>query len=103
MGRLIELHDAPELPASLTVGLGDVLRFGASGGRVRSGKDVVEMLGPFMPAVLGTNGEILSPMGVPNTLLCVARRSGTAVVEIVGGFPWRESETAVVEIKVETS
>jgi hypothetical protein len=100
VGRLIELEDVPGFPERLTLAVGDVLRFAASGGHVRSGGDVVEMLGPFLPAVLGTNGEILSPMAAPNTVFFVVRRPGRAVIDVVSGDPWHAHQTTIVEISV---
>ena len=100
MPRLIELQHTPELPARLTVSVGDVLRFGASGGRIRSGGDILQMLGPFNPAVLATNGEILSPQGAPNTLLFVALGNGEATIEVVEGDPWHAPRRTIVKVAV---
>ena len=77
MARLIEVQDARTCPSPLTVSLGDLLLFRATGGRVRSGDDVVELLGPFLSAVLGDDGTILTPLGPPNTVLFHARRPGS--------------------------
>jgi hypothetical protein len=103
MGRLIDLQHAPELPDCLTLGVGDVLQFGATGGRIRSGAGIVQMLGPFIPAVLATNGEILSPMSAPNTVFYIARRPGRATVEVITGDPWHAPQTTTLQITVKPS
>ena len=79
-----------------------MLLFCATGGHVRSGTDVVEMLGPFLPAVLGGNGLILSPEGAPNTVLFRGRRPGRATIDVVTGDPWHAPETRILNITVET-
>jgi hypothetical protein len=100
MGRLIEIPDAQALPPSVTVDVGDLLCFAASGGHVQSGADVVEMLGPFLPGVLRDNGEILSPMGAPNTVFFFARRPGRATIDVVTGDPWHAPQTTTLQITV---
>jgi len=101
MGRLIEVQHAQNLPASLTVRVGDVLVFGATGGHVHSDTEVVEILGPFLPGVLGDNGQILSPMAAPNAVLFLARRPGRATIDVVTGDPWHAPKTTVLGITVE--
>ena len=66
MGRLIEIQYALALPARLILRVGDLLTFGASGGHVQFGTDVLEILGPFLPDVMGDNGKIWSPMESPD-------------------------------------
>jgi hypothetical protein len=100
MGRLIEIEQAQDLPASLNINVGDLLKFWASGGRVAAGAEVVEMLGPFLTSVLGQNRELLSPMGAPNVVLFLARRSGQATIDIVTGDPWRATETTTLRLTV---
>ncbi len=101
MGRLIEVQHAQDLPTSLTIRVGDVLVFGATGGHVYSGAEVVEILGPFLPGVLGDDGQILSPMGAPNAVLFLARRPGRATIDVVTGDPWHTPETTALGITVE--
>lgn len=101
MARLIEVQDARVCPSSLTVCLGDVLLFRATGGRTRSGGDVVELLGPFLPAVLGDDGNILTPMGPPNTVLFRARRLGRAWIDVVTGDPFHTPQKTTLGITVE--
>ena len=101
MGRLIEVQHAQACPSSLTINVGDVLAFGATGGHVQSGTNVLELLGPFLPAILGNNGEILSPLGAPNAVWFVARRSGRARIDVVTGDPWQAPQTTILDIIVE--
>src|SRR4249919_1264090 len=63
VSRLIDIQPlAQDLPADLTVGVGDLLRFAASGGHVREGA-AVEIVGIFVESVLGTDGRVITPMG----------------------------------------
>jgi hypothetical protein len=102
MGRLIEVQDAPSAPSSLPLQVGDVLLFKATGGHVQSGEDVVEMLGTYLPALLGDNGEILTPMGAPNTVLFRVLRPGRAMINVVSGDPWHAPQTTTLGITVES-
>lgn len=102
MARLIEVQDARMCPSPLTVRPGDVLLFRAAGGRVRSGGEVVELLGPFLQAVVGDDGNILTPMGPPNTVLFRARRPGQALIDVVTGDPFYTPQTTSLGISVET-
>ncbi len=101
MGRLVEVPDARKCSSPLTLHAGDVLLFHASGGRVRSGGDVVEMLGPLLEAVVGEHGEVLTPMGPPNTVLFRAHQPGRAVIDVVTGDPWHSPQTTTLELSVE--
>jgi hypothetical protein len=101
MGRLIEVQPVQDLPVSLTIGVSDALLFTATGGHVRSGSDVVEILGPFNPGVLGDNGRVLSPMGAPNRILFIARQPGRATIDVVTGDPWRVPDTTALILTVE--
>ncbi len=88
MARYIEIPGEPDRsPATLTVGVNDVLRFSGSGILVEDGS-CIEVLGILVEAVLGTNGEIVAPVGSPNVVLVRARSSGTASIEIVTGGLW---------------
>jgi hypothetical protein len=100
MARLIEVQDVRVCPSPLTVQQGDVLLFRAAGGRVRSGGDVVEVLGPFLPAVLGDNGNILTAEGPPNTVLFRAHRPGRALIDVVAGDPFHTPQTTTLGINV---
>lgn len=101
MSRLIEIQPvAQDLPADLTVGVGDVLRFAASGGRVLEGA-AVQILGIFVESVLGPDGRVVAPMGPPNAVLFHARLPGRAAIDVVTGDPWRSPATRSMTIVVE--
>jgi hypothetical protein len=97
--RLLEIQPSTQpLPASLTVAVGDVLRFAASGGRVREGT-AVEVMGIFVQGVLGTDGRALTPQGTPNTVLFRAVEPGRASIEVFVGDPFHSParvETSVI-------
>ena len=102
MGRLIEIQHGQGFPPSLTLKVGDMLVFGATGGHIQSGVDILEFFGPFLPGVVGDNGQILSPMGAPNTILFLARSPGRAIIELVTGDPWHAPQTNTLDIAVES-
>jgi hypothetical protein len=101
MARLIELQDVEGDSTLKPVAVGDMLLFHASGGHVRSGADVVELIGPFVSAVSGAEGEILTPAGPPNTVLFRARRKGEAEIDILTGDPFFEPRKTCLRIQVE--
>lgn len=101
MARLIEIQQANDLPSALTIKAGDVLVFGATGGHVRAGVGVVEVLGHYLPAVLGDNGQVLAPQGPPTTVLILALGPGRAMIDVVTGDPFRSFRTTAMEIIVE--
>jgi len=101
MARLIEVQDAGGCPSPLTVRQGDVLLFRAAGGRVRAGGDAVELWGPFLPGVVGEDGDVLTPMGPPNAVLFRARRPGRARVDVVTGDPFHAPQTTTLDLTVE--
>jgi hypothetical protein len=102
MGRLIEVQHVQDLPTRLTIGVGDVLIFGASGGHVRSGAEVVGILGSFARGVLGENGQIISPMGAPNRVMFRACHPGQATIDVVEGDPWHATKITALSITVES-
>jgi len=102
MGRLIEVQHPQDLPTKLTIRVGDVLIFGATGGHVHSGAEVVEILGSFVRGVLGDNGQIISPMGAPNRVLFLAQHPGRATIDVVTGDPWHAPKTTALSITVES-
>jgi hypothetical protein len=97
---MIEVQDIASCPPSLTILVGDLLTFPASGGQIHAGQGVVELLGPFIPAVLGAEGEVVAPMGMPGTLLVVARTPGHAVVTVFSGDAFRPPQAAEIRISV---
>jgi len=98
MARFIEVQITPDGPRSLTVGSGDILQFAASGGYARSGP--VQIMGPYRSAVVGDNGEIITPVGAPNIVLVWCRGPGHGTVEVVTGDPWHDPKTITIEINV---
>jgi len=100
MGRLIQLQAEQGLPETLTICVGDLLVFEASGGHVRSGAEVVELLGNFMKSVMADNQQVLSPMGAPNALVFFARCPGSAKIDVVTGDPWHNPKTVSLELIV---
>ena len=73
----------------LHVQVGDLLMFGASGGRVLEGGTTVELLGIFLTGVLSDDGRVLSPVGPPTSILFRALQSGQARIEVIRGDPWQ--------------
>jgi hypothetical protein len=101
MGRLINVQHSPAGPSRLTVEAGDVLMFAATGGRIRSGADVIANLGSFVPGVVGNDGKVYSPAGPPNTVLFVARGQGRATIDVITGDPWHATHSVTLDVVVE--
>src|SRR5436190_2188047 len=101
MARLIEVQDVEGDSALEPVAVGDMLLFHASGGHVRSGTEVVELIGPFVSAVSGAEGEIRTPASPPNTVLFRARRKGEAEIDILTGDPFFKPRKTSLRIHVE--
>jgi len=97
------------LPAKLSIRLGDILSFSATGGRVCSSSeasslakaDVVRLLGAFSQGVVGPAGEIVSPAGPPSSVLFLASSVGAASIEVMTGDPWHHVRTTVLDVTVE--
>ncbi len=101
MKRFIDIRpDEEDLPSELVITVGDVVRFTATGGRIRSGTGV-EFLGILSDSVVGTDGSVLTPLGPPTALLLLARSPGSAVVDVVSGDPFRSPSTRSVIIRVD--
>ena len=100
MVRLIEIQAAQGLPSSLEVRAGDLLVFAASGGHVHSGAESVELLGAFLKSVLGDNRQVLSPLGAPNAVVFLARRSGSAKIDVITSAPWHGPRTVLLLVTV---
>ncbi|KAI9747320.1 MAG: hypothetical protein M1835_002148 [Candelina submexicana] len=98
----VEVAHGQGFPPSLTLKVGDMLVFWATGGHIQSGVDILEFFGPFLPGVVGDNGQILSPMGAPNTILFLARSPGRAIIKLVTGDPWHAPQTNTLDIAVES-
>ncbi len=89
------------LPDRLTVKVGDVLNFAASGGAVEAGDDVIEAIGPFAPAIVGLEGRTVAPESPPTAVLFRARAPGRARLAVFTGFGSRTPGRATIEILVE--
>jgi hypothetical protein len=100
MMRLIELQEVKNCCGPLTIRVGDVLMISGSGGRIESG-EAIELGGPYLPATAVTSGEVLTAMGVPHTMLAWARRPGPAILMVVVGNPWQETEKTFLHVNVE--
>jgi hypothetical protein len=101
--RLIDVQDEQQCPTPLLLRAGDVVLFHASGARVRSGADVVEVLGSFNQALIGLDGTIMAPSGAPNAVLLRTRKIGDATVDLFAGDPWHSPRTKTLVLKVEPS
>jgi hypothetical protein len=101
VSRYIDIRpEADGVPAELELGVGDVVRFAATGCRVVSG-GAVELVGILTESVVGTDGSIVTPMGVPGTVLLRATEVGRAVVEVFTGNPFGSSVSSTVDVHVE--
>lgn len=100
MTRLIEIQKVRDISGEMSLHVGDVLLFKATGGHVQSGGEVVELLGAFLPSVLGEKGEILTPAGAPNTVLFRTLRAGRATIDLVTGDPWRATHKTTLTLTV---
>ncbi|GGF08527.1 hypothetical protein [Hymenobacter cavernae] len=102
MARLIEAQSLPALPEQITLSVGDLLIFQASGGRVQLGAEAVELLGAFVPSLLHESGSVLAPMGAPNNVLFRALSAGRASIDVIIGDPWYGSTSKTIRVLVET-
>jgi hypothetical protein len=89
LAHLVEIQACQDLPPVLHVRVGDLLMFGASGGRLLEGEKTAELLGVFSTSVLSDDGRVLSPAGPPTTALFRALQSGQARIEVIRGDPWQ--------------
>ncbi|WP_142044083.1 hypothetical protein [Arthrobacter sp. SLBN-100] len=101
MNRLIDIQPGlQDLPAELVIGVGDVLKFSATGAHLRAGTSL-ELVGILQDCVVGTDGRVISPMGAPGTVLWRAVASGPAVLDVVTGDPWQGPVTWSINVRVE--
>lgn len=90
-----------ELPSSLTVKVGDVLTFAASGGAVETGEEVIEAIGPFAPAIVGLEGLTVTAESPPTSVLFRAHAPGRARIAVFTGFGSPTPGRGTIEILVE--
>jgi hypothetical protein len=76
--------------------------FAATGGRIRSGPEAVQFLGPFLTATLGKDGKIIAPIGAPNTVMILARSPGQAIIDVITGEPWKNFDTTTLVIVIDS-
>ncbi|GAB2830236.1 hypothetical protein GCM10022221_31190 [Actinocorallia aurea] len=100
MPRVIELRPEQAAGAPLALQSGDLLLCWAIGGRVVSGGEAVEMLGPFQVGVPVEDGRILAPEGPPSRTVFLARGPGTARVELFAGGPGTGGAATVLTLTV---
>ena len=100
MPKLIEVLTLEGLPVRITVEKGDVLLIKATGGQVKTGPGVLQLIGAFVPAIMQENGEVITPAGAPNTILCLAHAVGLAQFEVYGGDPWYKRQVSELQIIV---
>lgn len=100
MPKLIEIANITDCPSRLSIRAGDVLLFRATGARLLSGTGILEPLGSFVDAVLGTNGEVFSPAGPPSTVLLRANQEGDASVALITGDPFHSPRSTELLIAV---
>lgn len=102
MARLIEIQNVQSLPAEIILHVGDLLLVKVSGGQVISETKAIKIIGPFIDSLLLDDGEIISPMGAPNTIMLFARQPGQAQLEIIVGDPWFGPKIKKLEIVVKS-
>jgi hypothetical protein len=88
MTRLIEIDDAKDGAPSLSVKVGDLLVFSASGGRTNTNDPSVRLVGVFVRAIIGVNRTVIEPMGPPNTVVFEARQQGQTTIDVISGDPF---------------
>lgn len=101
MPRIIDVHDVRRRSSPWRIRVGDVLELNATGVRVSSGQDTVELLGSFVQGILGDHNEVLSPEAVPNKILLRARRPGKALLSVILGDPFHGHQTISVGVEVD--
>ena len=99
MPRFIPVPLGAGAVQELTVAIGDVLSFTASGGQVLSGSSV-EFIGVFGPGTVGTDGRVLSPAGPPNRVLVRAAAPGRSTLRLATGDPFRGASPSEVDVVV---
>src|SRR6478752_5346210 len=101
MARLVEVQDLRLVRSLLVLQSGDVLVLHATGGTIRSGAGIIELLGIFRSALLGDTGQILTPAGLPDVVLFRATQEGRGVIGVVTGGTFAAPETIELSIDVQ--
>ena len=95
LAHLVEIQACQDLPPVLHVRVGDVLMFGATGGRLLEGGTTIELLGIFSTSVLSDDGRVLQSGRTADHRLvsCAPIRAGPHRVDH-GGSVARNPTTA---------
>jgi hypothetical protein len=101
MTRLVEIDDAAACTPALSVKVGDLLVFAASGGRADTSSNAVDLLGVFVRAVVGTNGRVVVPIGPPNAVAFLTQHRGQATIDVIGGEPFGAATITTLTVIVE--
>lgn len=100
MPRLIAFRPSDRVPAKLHLTVGDVLMFPASGGHILSGTYIMSMLGAYKPGVVGDDGQVIAPEGLPGAVLFCALGPGNAAIDVVTAIPGGKRSVRQVDIVV---
>jgi len=100
MGRLIDYRPTTAAGVMLAIRVGDIIIAAANGARVRDGGQMLEVVGPLKPALVGDNGEILSPMDAPNSILIHARAAGRASLELIVGDIFMTPRSVILDLDI---
>jgi hypothetical protein len=100
MPKLIEVQREQFGFAAHRMAVGDLLFFHATGGQVRSGSEIMELIGSFVTAVVGTEGQILEPLGPPNAVLFRALSPGEAEISVFAGDPFHNPTMTEFRISI---
>ena len=101
MARLVDIRDVPSLPSTLVVRVGDLIVLGATGAHVPPDFAGLELVGAFAPAVLGNDGQVISPASAPNSVVLLAHGTGQGAIDVVTGDPWRGARKSALAIVIE--
>ena len=101
MARFIEVQRRDKFPALLAARVGDVLVFHATGAQIIEGAAAIEVLGPFVMALLGEDGQVVTPTGSPNAVLARAAAPGQAMLELFIGQPFHSRKTTTIALQID--
>jgi hypothetical protein len=101
MTRLVEIDDPAACGPALSVKVGDLLVFAASGGRADTSSKAVLLLGMFVRSVVGTNGTVVAPIEPPNAIIFLAHSMGQATIDVISGEPFGTATTTTLTVIVE--
>jgi hypothetical protein len=79
--------------------VGDLLRVGATGGRVEDG-DCLSCLGAYRTGFLSQTAGFIAPEGPPNAVFFRAIASGHARITVFSGDPFHNPSALTAEVDV---